>query len=309
MNYYRRFPGDYLRDTMGLNLLQHGAYTLLLDHLYATETRIQTEAEALAVCRANTQEEKWAVSVVLEKFFKKTVTGFTNKRFEKEAKTRKDWCKWQKNHRDKTPDKALTVRTMSSRSPLPLPSPKKEEETSNTFHPPTQAEVCAFMQSRKVPDAERQAELFLAHHENRKWRLSGGRGPVMVSWRKAVVTWQASIPKFSGGNHGTRQSTTQGASRAEQRITEAQRQNERVLGRTSGLVGSLRSDLPGRPDGGTPCFLPGNSEAIVIETGSAARSSTGGSAAITRIPAKAGASVRNSGDDPVEASREPAKVS
>ena len=89
---------------------------------------------------------------------------------------------------------------------VPETEKRRKEETEKEemgFRPPTQEEVCAYMRSRKIPDAERQAELFIAHHSNRKWRLGGGKGPVMVSWRKAVVTWEANIPKF-GGSDGAR---------------------------------------------------------------------------------------------------------
>ena len=37
MNYYQRHIGDYARKTMGLSLLEHGIYTLLLDAYYDHE--------------------------------------------------------------------------------------------------------------------------------------------------------------------------------------------------------------------------------------------------------------------------------
>lgn len=58
MNYYTRFPGDYLRDTRRLNLLEHGAYTLLLDELYSTEQRIPSVEDAMRICQAMTEEEQ-----------------------------------------------------------------------------------------------------------------------------------------------------------------------------------------------------------------------------------------------------------
>ena len=36
MNYYERHLGDYARDTGHLSMLEHGAYSLLLDRYYAT---------------------------------------------------------------------------------------------------------------------------------------------------------------------------------------------------------------------------------------------------------------------------------
>lgn len=145
MNYYRRFPGDYLRDTRRLNLLQHGAYTLLLDHLYATEERIATEQDAFRICQAATEEERWAVSTILTDFFKKTRSGFTNNRFEKEVKLRKNWRKWQKTHRHRDPDSQENVRPLSMRNPSPSPSPLKErEEKERSGPPPKLTEVETF---------------------------------------------------------------------------------------------------------------------------------------------------------------------
>ena len=36
MIFYKRYLGDYQRDTGHLSMLEHGAYTLLLDAFYAT---------------------------------------------------------------------------------------------------------------------------------------------------------------------------------------------------------------------------------------------------------------------------------
>lgn len=85
MKYYRRFPGDYLRDTMDLSLEEHGAYTLLLDHCYATETPIQSEKAAQKICHSQSKSERFAVHLVLGNFFQKMPNGeYQNSRVEKE---------------------------------------------------------------------------------------------------------------------------------------------------------------------------------------------------------------------------------
>lgn len=68
MNYYQRHLGDYARDTAHLSMIEHGAYTMLLDRYYATEQGIP-EDQAYRVARARTREEKSAVSAVLAEFF------------------------------------------------------------------------------------------------------------------------------------------------------------------------------------------------------------------------------------------------
>lgn len=70
MNYYRRYPGDYGRDTMHLSMLEHGAYTLLLDASYATGKALPAAYEALnRICRAMTRLEQEAVKSIADQFF------------------------------------------------------------------------------------------------------------------------------------------------------------------------------------------------------------------------------------------------
>lgn len=68
MNYYERHLGDYARDTAHLTMIEHGAYTLLLDRYYATEAGIPAD-QAHRVARARSKEEKQAVDAVLSEFF------------------------------------------------------------------------------------------------------------------------------------------------------------------------------------------------------------------------------------------------
>lgn len=79
MNYYERHLGDYARDTAHLTLLEHGAYTLLLDRCYATEQGIPAD-QAHRIARARSREEKQAVDAVLAEFFVLTDGVWTNRR-------------------------------------------------------------------------------------------------------------------------------------------------------------------------------------------------------------------------------------
>lgn len=70
LNYYRRYLGDYMRDTMHLSITEHGAYGLLLDACYATEKPLPKDYEALyRICRAMNASEQAAVRVVADQFF------------------------------------------------------------------------------------------------------------------------------------------------------------------------------------------------------------------------------------------------
>lgn len=88
MIYYRRYVGDYLRDTATLSLLEHGAYTMLLDYYYAEEKPTPLDLdEVYRMVRAITRDERQAVIKVLAKFFRKQEDGYHNARADKEIAT------------------------------------------------------------------------------------------------------------------------------------------------------------------------------------------------------------------------------
>lgn len=70
MNYYERYCGDYAKKTAKLTLIQHGAYTLLLDEYYSTEEPLSNSIDELyRICRAMTKPEQEAVRAVADRFF------------------------------------------------------------------------------------------------------------------------------------------------------------------------------------------------------------------------------------------------
>jgi len=89
MNYYRRYIGDYQRDTMHLSMAEHGAYTLLLDAYYASDGNLPRHLSELnAIARAHSKLERDAVMKVEETYFPTNGDGTrNNKRADKELKT------------------------------------------------------------------------------------------------------------------------------------------------------------------------------------------------------------------------------
>jgi uncharacterized phage protein (TIGR02220 family) len=76
MNYYERYCGDYARDTGHLSLQEHGAYTVMLDTYYATETPLPADYKALyRICRAMSGKEQEAVRSVADQFFPVAADG------------------------------------------------------------------------------------------------------------------------------------------------------------------------------------------------------------------------------------------
>lgn len=68
MHYYKKNIGDYHKKAGRLSMLQHGAYTLLMDSCYDRE-RFPTHEEAIDWTWASSKEEVEAVEFVLRKFF------------------------------------------------------------------------------------------------------------------------------------------------------------------------------------------------------------------------------------------------
>lgn len=90
MNYYRRYSGDYLRDTARLNLTEHGAYTLLMDYYYSDEKPLPVDhGELFLMVRAMRPEDQAAVEKVLSIYFTKRQDGYHQKRIDKEIQVAK----------------------------------------------------------------------------------------------------------------------------------------------------------------------------------------------------------------------------
>jgi uncharacterized protein YdaU (DUF1376 family) len=86
MNYYRRYIGDYQRDTPHLSLAEHGAYTVLLDAYYANGGKVPADhGDLWRLCRAFEDYERKAVARIADEFFPVNGDGTRhNKRADKE---------------------------------------------------------------------------------------------------------------------------------------------------------------------------------------------------------------------------------
>jgi uncharacterized protein YdaU (DUF1376 family) len=74
MHYYKRNLGDYAKKAGRLTMLQHGAYTLLIDSCYDREV-FPTLEQAIEWTWASTEAEIDAVKFVLSRFFTITKDG------------------------------------------------------------------------------------------------------------------------------------------------------------------------------------------------------------------------------------------
>ncbi len=81
MNFYKRYPGDYLAKTRHLSLLEHGAYGQMLDWAYSTEQPLPADSESLyRICGARSPAECQAVERVLRAFWVLEAQGWVNPR-------------------------------------------------------------------------------------------------------------------------------------------------------------------------------------------------------------------------------------
>lgn len=106
MDWYKRYMGDYLKDTADLNMTEDGAYTLLLDHYYVTERPLPSDVKSIyRIVRAFERWERDAVDSVLAQFFILTERGYENKRAEEElAKYKKAADAYRTNGRVRSSD-------------------------------------------------------------------------------------------------------------------------------------------------------------------------------------------------------------
>ena len=94
--YYPWYPGDYLKDTPDLSMLEDGAYRRLLDNYFVSEGYLPVERSRLyRICRAFTAEEQTAVNFIVERFFKEDNGQIYNKRADKELSKRKKFIESQ----------------------------------------------------------------------------------------------------------------------------------------------------------------------------------------------------------------------
>jgi uncharacterized protein YdaU (DUF1376 family) len=90
MNYYRRYMADYLSKTASLSIVEHGAYTLLLDYSYLADGSLPCDFDEICrMVRAITPVERHAVQKVLDRFFITGPSGYENPRVLKEVEIAK----------------------------------------------------------------------------------------------------------------------------------------------------------------------------------------------------------------------------
>ena len=80
MHYYQKNIGDYYSATNNLSFLEHGIYTIMIDKYMLDEKPFPKDKDkTYFLIGARSQEEKKAVDILLEMFFKETKNSFIHK--------------------------------------------------------------------------------------------------------------------------------------------------------------------------------------------------------------------------------------
>lgn len=136
MHYYKRNIGEYHKRAGRLSMLQHGAFTLLMDSCYDRE-RFPTMDEALEWLWASSKEEIEAVEFVLSRFFDLENGVYVQKRiadelanYHKNAETNKRIAiERETKRREERTKRAQSVD--GSNTLEHEPPPKQEPRTTN----------------------------------------------------------------------------------------------------------------------------------------------------------------------------------
>ena len=201
MHYFKRNIGDYHKKAGKLSMLEHGAYTLLLDSYYDRE-RAPTMDEAIEWVWARTDEEKVAVEFVLKRYFSLEDGVYRQKRIDEELEAYKAKSLKNKQIAIDREKKKRTIRAQDEHEACtddhlttnhkPLTTNHSKGQTKKRFKPPTRQELQDYCKEKNYTvDADR----FINFYESKGWMVGKNK---MKSWRAAVSNWAS--PKQEGKN-------------------------------------------------------------------------------------------------------------
>lgn len=227
MHYFKRNIGDYHKKAGRLTMLEHGAYTLLLDACYDRE-RFPTEAEAIDWCWARTEEEEAAVRFVLSKFFTQVDGVFVQERIQDEiaayhAKSQKNKEIAEQREEAKRTKRAQagTKRTPGEheRAPNQEPLTTNQEPVDNNPLPPSAGGFAEFWSAYPLkkakataekawaklkPSADLQAAILsaiAAHKLSADWMRDGGQYiPHPTTWLNQR-RWEDEVTPYEARQH------------------------------------------------------------------------------------------------------------
>jgi uncharacterized protein YdaU (DUF1376 family) len=219
MHYYKRNIGDYHKKAGRLSMLEHGAYTLLIDACYDRE-RFPTEEDAIDWCWARSDEEITAVRFVLGKFFDLDGDIYVQQRIADEIDAYKGMALKNKEIAEKREEIRRTKRAgvNTERAPTVNESPPNQEPRTKNQEPEETPLIPLTGKTKKktgLPDK------FMVTPDMRSWASTDapavnlktetenfcdywrGAGGTKVDWVATWRTWMRKAQKDSqGGGRG-----------------------------------------------------------------------------------------------------------
>ena len=222
MNYYKRHIGDYAKKAGHLSMLEHGAYTLLLDRYYDRE-QAPTRTEAIRQCGARSVQEVAAVDAVLADFFTERDGRFMQSRVEEEFVKAEQQARANQANGilGGRPRKAKGKRTVTEplsdgkgseseknpnplihQSTNPLTQKKDQERVRGTRLPPDwspTAEQFAWAKAERPDlDAKRETDNFYDY-----WLAKAGADAAKLDWNRTWKKWIRSASVRLGVNQAS----------------------------------------------------------------------------------------------------------
>lgn len=169
MNFYKRHLGDYAKDAGHLSMLEHGAYTLLLDRYYTTEAPIAV-ADVYRITRARLKDEISATDCVLREFFTLAGGVYRNKRADQEIdrashqrtvnqETGKRGGRPRKDSEQEPNENRIGLISEPINNPSQTPDSRQEPKSADADLPPALPEA----DPKRRPDCP-QTEIIAAYH-------------------------------------------------------------------------------------------------------------------------------------------------
>ena len=194
MHYYKKNLGDYAKKTGRLSLLQHGAYTLLIDSCYDRE-QFPTLDDAMDWLLPINDEERQAIEFVLKRFFTLEGDIYVQNRIREEieaykAKSLKNKVIAQERENAKRTKRTRNVHeTHQEREPNQEPrtknqEPNKKNKQKNKAVPTNAKEVEEYAKSIGYFVDGQQ---FIDHYEANGWMRGKNK---IKCWKACLRTWK-----------------------------------------------------------------------------------------------------------------------
>jgi len=188
--WFRFYPGDYLRDTQLLTPEEHGCYMLMIMHYYSTGKPLPADRFVLSkIFKVSPQKTCKILSTISQLFVKKDGC-FYHPKIERELKKSKEI----QRVKSEAALKRWHAHADAYGDAIPEPEPepykekkntKKKKSTNGVFKPPSIDEVkdrCEHMGYSVSP------EYFHAFYESKGWMVGRNK---MKSWTSALAGWEA----------------------------------------------------------------------------------------------------------------------